>query len=263
MVDMVKLHSQLKDVPLSKMRVSQNAQRKLKPSRIDELHADFDLELLGYPVVNFRDGFYWIIDGQHRVETTKRFLGEGWEKQSITCRAYTGMTEKEEAAMFRRLNNNLSVSAFDKFNVGVTEGDAECVAVKKAIERAGLHLGREKGDGSVSSVGTLAKIFRRANGETVTRALRIVHNAFGDPGLTNQVIDGVAMVCERYNGAINDDESIERLNAMRGGVGALMSRAGTLRKQTGNSATVCIAAATVDVLNAKRGGKKLPSWWKE
>lgn len=42
-----------------------------------------------------------------------------------------------------------------------------------------------------------------------------------------------------------------------------MTRAMLLRKQTGVAIPECVAAATIDALNAKRGGKKLPSWWKE
>lgn len=35
------------------------------------------------------------------------------------------------------------------------------------------------------------------------------------------------------------------------------------RKQTGNAKGHCVAAAAVDINNRGRGGKKLPSWWRE
>jgi hypothetical protein len=263
MVDFAKLRSKLQDVPIAKMRISTSAQRDLRPSRVAELAAEFDPEYFGYPVISHRDGHFYIIDGQHRVEAAKVFLGDGWEQQTLTCRVYTGMTEKQEAEMFDRLDNMLTVSAYDKFKVRVTAGRPDEVAVKGVVEKCGLNIAKAKGQGSIGSVGVLLKIYRRADAATLTRALKIVHGAFGDPGLSTSVIDGTALLCERYNGAIDDAATIERLQSMRGGVGALMTRATTLRKQTAKSIPVCVAAATVDVLNGTRGGKRIPSWWKE
>lgn len=262
MADISKLHSKLQDVPIAKMRVSPIAQRDLRPARVAELAAEFNPEDLGYPVISQRDGHFYIIDGQHRVEATKVFLGD-WERQSLTCRVYTGMDEKQEAEMFDRLNNMLTVSAFDKFKVRVTAGKPDEVTVQKIVERAGLKIAKAKGEGALGSVGVLLKIYKRSDGATLGRALHMVHTAFGDPGLITPVIDGVALLCERYNGAIKDGAVIERLQSMRGGVGALMTRATTLRKQTAKSVPTCVAAAIVDVLNSQRGGNKIPSWWSE
>lgn len=258
----MKISSVVKNVPLAKMRVSPNAQRDLKLERVDYLVSEFDPEDFGYPVVNFRDQHFYVIDGQHRIEAVKRYLGE-WETQSVTCRVYSGMNEKQEAEMFDRLNNVLAVNAFAKFKVRVTAGRADECAVKKAVEKVGLKIAQDKSGGCISAVTTLVKVYKRSDAQTLGRALRIVHESFGDPGLTNQLIDGMARVCERYNGSIRDDDAIEKLRTVRGGMGALMSRAALLRKQTGVSVPECVAAATIDTLNAKRGGNKLPSWWKE
>jgi hypothetical protein len=49
---------------------------------------------------------------------------------------------------------------------------------------------------------------------------------------------------------------------MRGGVGALLTRATNYRKQTGNQMAYCFAGAVVEAINAGRAGKsKLPHWW--
>jgi hypothetical protein len=254
--------SQLKDVPIAKMRVSPNAQRDLRPGRVAKLLAIFDLEEMGYPVVNFRDGHYYIIDGNHRVAVLKLWLG-GWEKQSVTCRVYSGLSEKEEAWKYLQLNNQLSQSAFDRFKIGVTACNATEVAVKRAVEKAGLKISRDKDVGHVSAVTTLMKIHARSDAQTLERALRLIYQSFGDPGLSNSVIDGAARVCERYNGQLNDKTAIEQLQSMRGGVGALATRAANYRKQTGNAIAYCVAAAIVDAINKKGGGKKLASWWKD
>lgn len=263
MADLKKLHSTLSDVPLTKVNVCAAAQRELKQSRVDFLASEFDPEMFGFPVVNLRASNYYVIDGQHRIAAVKQWLGDAWEKQSITCRVYKGLTEQQEAEMFDRLNNQLTVKSFDKFRVRVTAGrQTECV-VKNIVEKCGLKISADKSEGSVGAVSTLVRVFKRENAETLARSLNIVNGSFGTPGLSQAVIDGVSRVCSRYNGALNDDEAIDRLRSLRGGVGQLMTKADLLRKQTGLSVPECVAAATVDVLNSRRGGKKLPPWWKE
>lgn len=263
MANYEKPHSTLKDIPLAKMRVSGAAQRELRVARVDFLLSEFDIEMFGYPVVNFRDAHYWMIDGQHRIAALKAWLGE-WQKQSVTCHTYSGMTEKQEADMFDRLQNKLSVGAFDKFKVRVTAGrETEC-AVKKVVESVGLKISTDNADESIGSVTTLVKIYEKTDGGNLARTLKICNDSFGGPGLITPIIDGMSRVCGRYNGALNDANAIETLRAMRGGFGQLMAKAGLLRNQTGTSLPECVAAAAVDIINRKRTrNNKLPSWWQE
>lgn len=259
----LEITSELRNVQLKKVRVPLHAQRELRPGWLAELTAKFDPEVMGYPILSLRDGWYWVLDGQHRIEACKAFIGEGWETQSITCRVYNNLTEKEEARKFVELNKHRAVSAFESFRISVNAGFGEENAIKKAVEKAGLNITRERGENNVNAVGTLVKVFRRSDSVNLMRTLVIVHRSFGAPGMMNHVIDGTALMCERYNGVLNDEEAIERLQSTRGGVGALISRANTLRKQTGESMNQCVAAALVDTINSRRGGRKLPSWWKE
>lgn len=254
-----KFQSKIAEVPLVKMRVSTSAQRDLRPSRVDHLLKEFDLDDFGLVVVNQRDSHFWIIDGQHRIEALKQWLGD-WEGQVVNCRVYSGMTEQQEAEMFDRLNNQLTVQNFDKFKVRVTAGRQTEVAVKKVVEKAGLKVARS-GDNAIGAVATLVKVYDRAGADTLSRALKIAHASFGDPGMSASVIDGMGHLCERYNGSLNDGKAIERLGQLRGGIGALISRADLLKKQTRQPMPQCIAAAVVDILNSSRGGTKLPSWW--
>lgn len=267
MSEITKLKSKIQLVPFVKMKVACEAQRVMRPPHLNTLLGDFDPEYLGLPVVNFREGHYFIIDGQHRIESCKAFLGEGqWESQSLECRVYEGMTLEQEADMFDRLNTQLTVAAFDKFQVRCTARRPDELAVYRIVEKAGLTVTASKGlgaDNAVTAVSTLMRVYRAYGGEVLARSLKIAYGAFGEPGLSTSMIGGMALVCDRYNGSLDDKAAIQQLGDMRGGVGALMTRAGTLRKQTNKSVPTCVAAATVDVLNARKGGKKLPSWWKQ
>lgn len=255
--------SKIQSVPLLKMIVATSrAQRVLKEHWVNHLLAEFDLDQFGLPTLNLRGARYYIIDGQHRIEALKRWLGEGWQTQHVECRVYTGMSEPEEADMFDRLNDVLVVGAFDKFKVRVTAGREVELDIQRIVQAQNLVISRAKMPGGIGAVATLKKVYVRSNRETLRRTLRIICNAFGDAGFEALVIDGVGLLCQRYNGLLAEERATQCLGNTRGGARGLLGKAEVLHKQTGNARSHCVAAAAVEVINAKRGGSKLPSWWK-
>ena len=89
----------LRWVPLAQMRINPLAQRDLNQAWVAKLAAGFDLEQIGAPVVSHRGGWYYLIDGQHRIEALKLWLGS-WEGQQVQCWCYEGLTEAQEAELF-------------------------------------------------------------------------------------------------------------------------------------------------------------------
>lgn len=246
-------------VPIEKMRVSPVAQRELNQARVDRLAAEFDLEQLGMPTVNKRDEYFYIIDGQHRVEALKQI---GYGDQQIECQTYFGLTEEEEADRFDRLNDTLAVHAFDRFRVRITAGRKIETTIDRVVRDLGLCISRDQVPGAISAVGTVRRVYVRSDEHTLERSLRIIRDAYGDPGLEAPVIDGIGLLCQRYNGELPEDEAIKKLSSAYGGVNALLGKAEELRRKTGNYKSHCVAAAAVEIINSGKGGKKLPSWWK-
>lgn len=255
----------IKEVRLDKMHIqSRHAQReKINEARVDYLVSRFDFEKFGTPTLSARgDGEYYIIDGQHRIEALKRWLGTGWESSTIPCRVYDGLSEEEEAEAFLSMNDVLAVNVFDKFRVSVAAGRKDETHIQAIVTGAGLNISRNKTAGSISCVGTLKRVYQRSDGETLARALRIARDAFGDSGLDSLVVDGIGHLAQRYNGVLVEDVAIQRLGKTFGGVQGLVNKAAVLHKQTGNPKAQCVAAAAVEIINGVRGGNKLPSWWK-
>jgi hypothetical protein len=254
--------ARLQWIPLAQIDFNELAQRNLKQSRVDELATDFDPEQVGYPTVNHRAGRYYVVDGHHRVEALKIWLGEDWEQQQVQCQTYEDLSEEEEAEVFLKLNNVLAVTAFDRFRIGVKAGRPEETDVDQIVRQCMLRVSQDKGDGAVGAVGTLMRVYRRGGPQSLARTLLIIRDAYGDPGLEAAVLDGIGLLCHRFNGDLNDAYLIERMKTARGGVSALLGKAETLRKSTGSPQAHCVAAAAVEINNGGRGGKKLPDWWK-
>lgn len=249
-------------ISLEKFHVSEFAQREAREYRVDELVSEFDIDRIGIPVVNFRDGRYYVMDGQHRIVALKRWLGADWKNCQIEVQVFSGLSEEEEAEMFLRLNNTLRVGLFDKFSKALTAGREEEVEVKRTVEAQGLTISKHKTPGSISAVGSLLKIYKRSNANTLGRSLRIIRDAYGDAGFEAAIIDGIGHLCQRYNGSLDEQTAKERLSTARGGVKGLLNRATEIHLRTGNAKPLCVGAAAVDIINSGKGGSKLPSWWK-
>lgn len=252
-------HARLRWVPIADMRVNPLAQRDLNQARVDRMAADFDLEQIGTPTVNLRDGHWYVIDGQHRIAALKQM---GWGDQQIQCWTYEGLSSDEEAETFLKLNDVLVLHAFPKFRAAVHAGREIETDIDRVVRAQGLVVSLDKVPGAISAVGTLQRVYKRSDGKTLGRALRIIRDAYGDPGLEAPVIDGIGLLCQRYNGDLNDTDAIEKLSKLHAGVNGLLGQAETLRRQTGNAKAHCVAAAAVQVINRGRGGKKLPDWFK-
>jgi hypothetical protein len=256
----VEREATLRWVPIGLMAVSPLAQRELNQSRVDHLVATFDLEKIGTPTVNHRNGVWFIIDGQHRVETLRAI---GWGDQQIQCWAYEGLTEQEEAEKFLGLNDYLAVNALAKFRVAVQAGrETEC-DVDRVVRGCGLVVSRDKTPGAVGAVGTLLRVYERAGAGVLRQTLITVRDAYGDAGMEAAVIDGIGLFCQRYAGEMDPATVVARLSGAHGGVNGLLGAAENLRRTTGNYKNHCVAAAAVEIVNRGRGGKKLPSWWRE
>lgn len=252
--------ARLRWVPINRMAVPDHSQREFKQHHADKILAHFDPEALGCPTVNERGGKFWIIDGQHRVAAARDFYGDDHQLQ---CWAYVGLSDAEIAEKFLKTNDYLAVSAFDKYRVGVTAEREVETDIDRIVRAAGMHITKQKVEGGVSPVGTLRRVYLRGGAHVLGRTLRIIDSAYGTAGLEAVVIDGVGLLCGRYNGELADEVAVLRLRNVRGGVKGFLGKAALIKERTKQPMSHCVAAAAVDVINAGKGGKKLPSWWKE
>lgn len=259
--------ARLRWVPLKDIQVSPAAQREFRQARVDRLAADFDPEQMGYPTVNRRDdGSYFMIDGQHRTSAYAQWLGEGnWDDQSIQCQLYEGMTEEEEAETFLKLNDNLAVTAFDRFRIGVCAGRTMEVDINAIVQAHKLRIARNKSTdptkGTVRCVGTLVRLYKRSP-ENLGRSLRVAWYAYGQDGLEEPILEGLSLVISRFP-HVNDTNFARALD-FKHGLEALDRKAQEYRLRVNALRGQCVAAAAIDLYNQAQGRyrtKKLPNWW--
>lgn len=240
-------------------------QRKFNKAQAEEYAANFDLNKFGIPIMNRRDGVYWILDGQHRIAALKLFFAPN-DPGQVDCEVYEGLNDREMADIFLGRDDRRAISTYEKFHVACTaERQREC-EIRRTVEAQGLKVSQTKELKCVGAVAALGKVYDRSSAKVLGQSLRTIRDAYGgDPyAFDGTLIEGVGMVFNRYNGRTEEKALIERLAAVPHGVRGVLQRAETLRLKTGNQRVQCVAAAIVDIYNRteRMAKSRLPSWWK-
>jgi hypothetical protein len=258
--------SKVYDVPLGKMRIPPPlvTQRQFRKAHGDRLAAELDLNKIGLPVINHRDGIFWVLDGQHRVYALKQFGFK--DADTLTCEVYEGLTDAEMADIFLGRDDRRAVSPYDKFHVACTAGRKRENDIRRVVESNGLKIAQQREDNCISAVGSLGNVYDRCGDVVLGQVIRTLKNAYaGEPAsFDRSLIEGVGLIYNRYNGRTNEKDLASRLAATS--VRSLIRRAESQRERTGNQKSQCIAATIVDIYNkgvGPRAKDRLPSWWKE
>lgn len=252
-------------VPIPKMRVPPAlvTQRPFIKSHGDKLAAHLDLNKLALPVLNLRDGIYWILDGQHRIYALKQ---NGFESDALECEVFENLTDAEMADMFLGRDDRRAINQFARFNVACTAGRPREVAIRRAVETQGLKVSKRNEPNCIGAVAALGRVYDSAGETVLGQALRTIKHAYdGDAKAFDQrVIVGMGLVYNRYNGKTDERHLATALGNEVGGARSLLRRAESLFLSTGGDRAHCVAAAIVEAYN-KRTPKanRLPSWWKD
>ena len=77
-------------------------QRQLDQRRVDQIIKEYDGDLHNEPKVSYRDGKYWVFNGQHSIAAW-RGIHNG-EDMPVYCKVFKGMTWLEECEAFMKQN---------------------------------------------------------------------------------------------------------------------------------------------------------------
>lgn len=259
--------SSFKMVALLDLNIDPEAQRKLMPGWVKAHVPKFDVDQLGYIVINRRpNGKLYVVDGQHRVELMRAV---GWGDQSIHAEMFEGLNQSQEAELFLARNDRRAVSRYSKFRVAVTAGDPVATEIDRIVRAHGLVVSDQAQDGHVVAVDALEQVYRGAGissekdgAKALGKALDVVVQAWGkQPSAVNgKVIHAIGMVFLRYDGQVDVKDLQKKLAPFPGGAPGLLGKGRSAREIIGRPLHHCLASIVVDVYNRGRRGSKLDAW---
>ena len=189
-------------------------QRALHPARVARIAKEFDELVANEPKISFRDGHYYVMDGQNTI-AARKFLNGGEDLQ-IRCKVYFGMTEREEALLFAQQTGiSERLSAGQKLRALIFAGEPAAVAFQQATELAGVHLSFEEGRGKqrISCIATAYHEFIRLGPELYIESLDVLLNAWnGEPdSMSSANLLGICRFVELYHSEYNKGRLIAKL----------------------------------------------------
>lgn len=174
-------------------------QRGVRQSKV-KLYADrYNPNIFGIILVSHRDGKYWIVDGQHRVEVAKlKGIKHVW------CQVLEGLTYEQEAQHFYEINDSKSrLNANHKFHSKVEARDEQALNIVKALMRFGFGYSKEGNsheNGIINAVGTLQIIYNRLGYDNLCKLLEVIKKAWnGDyRSLSAEMLKGINTFMTNY-----------------------------------------------------------------
>ncbi len=234
-------------------------QRPVNPKEVDRLIREWDERLLDPVTVSFRDGKFYVVDGQHRISAMRKM--NGGSGVMVNCKVYNGLTYEQEAALCYRLDKAKKRLSLSQSTNALAESgtDPETSEIRQLVENCGFvwALGKSKGKtGEIVTTRALVNAYRLLGGAAFTRMLQVLwHTWEGDPrSLTASVLSGMALFIKTYETEMNDRIFVKRLSQADPDE---INRRGRADFSTNNTA-LRFARVILEKYNGQRGGKKLP-----
>lgn len=148
-------------------------QRDLSAPKVKKIVREFNPYLVNAIKVSFRDGKYYVFDGQHTIAAVKA-KHKGADCQ-VDCKVFYGLTRLDEMELFILQNGASSaVATREKFRALYNNGDPEIASLVKLTEKAGLEVGFDK---SQARKHTISAYYRR---KVALPSVQRAHNAYGN-----------------------------------------------------------------------------------
>lgn len=264
--------AKLEHLPIGIMRVDREVQRSLDTARAADIANKFNPQGFGFITLSIRDndGGAYIVDGQHRVAAL-RLMGADSEHK-VPCEVFRGLTQADEAALFRVRNNFRQVKVFDRFRVRVIEGDPVAVVLSNTLKRhqwTVVKSAASRAKGNFNAVSALEWVYTGAGIRKSTvhpvaadNTIAIVTGAWGHDsmGVRAEIIRGLGLFLVQYGERVDLAKIVNELGQLEGGPAGLIGKARNLNSFRGGGVASALAEILVNLHNKSRRTNVLPEW---
>ncbi len=189
-------------------------QRKSKSNQVQKIVKEFDEHIANEPKVSYRNGRYYVFDGQHTIAARK--LRNNNQDLNVLCKVYYGMTEMQEALLFaEQTGETRDLTPGEQLRARVFGDDPESIAFVKATESVGLKIDydQQRGRCRIGCVATALDQYRKVGEKRYKEGLAVIVSAWkGDPeSLRAETLTGVIQFVDLYHGEFDPMRLISRL----------------------------------------------------
>ena len=212
--------------------------RTISRVRVNEIKRNFHADQVNPVKVSYRDGKYWIIDGQHTSLVLYELAGRD-PRTPIPCEVIDGLTYEQEADLFYRINTGSKpLNTAEKLNSLIEAGDPDALRFRSIVEFHGYTIcgGRKN---SLNAITVAWRVFGR------------------DPkGVSSDIISGIDLFLSNHESEYKSEQFVKKLSKVN--PEHLLGDAAFLYKQHRDRAytkAVCTYACILKQYNANLHNK--------
>ena len=208
-----KVHFEL--IPIQNLVSSQEYQRGLSPSQVDNAAANFDLHQINPVKVSRRDGVNYVVNGQHTIEIVAQVSGS--RECPVWCMIYDDLSYQHEADVFaNQMKFVRPLRPYEIFMADIEAGNEKQLLIRDLVESYSLSIGTTRSYGVIAAVSSVESIYDKFGYHVLDRTLRLCVGTWeGDmDSLSANVLNGIARLVYTYGEQLRDDSFKERVGAV-------------------------------------------------
>ena len=211
------MKSEIISLPLYKLNVTETSQRdKLNKKKINDIIKDFDPNLLGIITVSYRDGKWYIIDGQHRAIALNTIFGDEY---LVDCKVIRNIPQQKESIYFVKLNDSSTPLQYADKAKGLFYGEDETiVTLSNLCKKNGVDLGifkdnRATADSRITAVKALVVTYKKIGEEKTDRLIKLLNDTWDgkSTAFKQEMIKAVGVILSLYGRELDDNKFIKKL----------------------------------------------------
>lgn len=233
------------------------AQRAFNRQHANNISKNFNINLMQPLTVSYRDGVYYILDGQHRKYAAEKHNGG---PVLLECKVYYGLTNKEEVEIFKGLNVGVKIPRIeDVMHVDYRNDESYAIDIANTCKEFGfecsfgeMYRDRNVKYGKRIAASHALKVAYEKLGSVGFRdMIEVIAKAWGcDPdSVRADMLKGFTLFWEKYSDVVDKESLILRLKKESPATIARVS-------YVGKSANASRAFAILCIYNAGRAASR-------
>jgi len=170
------------------LRIADYQIGRLNPVRARKIANEWNENKFMPIMVSYRDGVYWIVDGQHRTSGKKMKFGAD---TLIMCKVIEGLTFEEESFLFATQHvGEKNIPGILKFNGFVLSKNETALKIKNIVEDSGYKISKDnhKSDYTIAAIEAIQYIYDKSNPTILKEVLRLINDTWYG---VSDALDGV------------------------------------------------------------------------
>lgn len=202
---------------LSGKILSDSYQRPVNANRVARIVGNFNPLLVNPIKVSYRDGKYYVFDGQHTLFALVKRNND--KSLPVECKVYTGLTKEDEARLFSEQNGiSQSVTSSEKVSALYISKDVDVVEMKEMINGLGItfDFSKNAAEKKIVCVSTVYEIMKNSSCDKLKEILEIIIAAWGgeNGSLRQEIIKAVYLFDKTYKGQYSKSRFIQKMKAI-------------------------------------------------